>query len=106
VNDRFDGVREKLQALTEEVNALRLPLKDDLPEDVRYELHRLACSFSDYTFWVRRQAQDDDFGSEPGDQMFYASEIESGGGAWGVTPREALDRYFQADVLDVERHHG
>lgn len=82
---------------------LGLTHEEDLPEDVRDELHRLACSIHDYTFWVRRRAQPSDLGSEPADQMYWASEIESGGGAWGVTPREALDRYFRNDVLDVGR---
>jgi hypothetical protein len=101
--DRFLLVREMLTALDLEIRTVGLTRDEDLPEDVRYELHRLACSISDYTFWVRHRAQDDDLGDAPGDQMFYAQEIESGTGAWGVTAREALDRYFRNDVLEAGR---
>lgn len=102
--DKFERVRAAVEAVGREVEALKLPIEEeDLPEDVRYELHRLACSFDDYTFWVRRRAQNDDLGTEPSDQMYYALEVETGIGAWGVTAREALDRYWHRDVLDLPR---
>jgi hypothetical protein len=104
--DRFYLVREMLAALDQEIRALGLTRDEDLPEDVRYKLLVLACSLRDFTFWVRRRPQEDDAGELPGDQMYCAQEIESGGEQWGVTPREALDRHFRRDVLDLQDDDG
>lgn len=69
----------------------------DLPDDVRDKLLSMGASMNDFVFWVRQRAQADDIGES---RMFWAQEVEAGTGAWGVTAREALDRYFRADVLE------
>lgn len=81
----------------------------NLPDDIRSKLLTLGASISDYVFWVRRRPQEDDLGDAPGDQMYWAEEMEAGTGAWGVTCREALDHYLSDDLLDRRRwvsHEG
>lgn len=103
----FSRAREALAALSAEVSALYdadvLDLETDLPDDVRDELLRLGCSLNDYVFHVYKQRQQDDLSDTRESWMWRALEVESGGGAWGVTVREALDRYFRDDLLD---HRG
>lgn len=100
----FRGVREALAALRIEVAKLYdadvLDLETDLPMDVRDELLRLGCSLNDYVFHVFKRRQKDDLSEDPKTWMYRALEVESGGAAWGVTAREALDRYFRDDLLD------
>lgn len=102
--EEFAGVRNALLALNDEIAALydngTLDTQTDLPMDVRDELLRLGCSMSDYVFHVYKQRQQDDLSDDPKSWMHRAVEIETGVGAWGVTVREALDRYFRDDLLD------
>ena len=100
----FRRVREALAALREEIHTLyqngTFDLDTHLPLDVRDELLALGSSTSDFTFHIYRKRQQDDLSDDPKTWMYRAIEIESGGGAWGVTAREALDNYFRDDVLD------
>jgi hypothetical protein len=107
--NKFSALRTAIEAVTAEQAALELPIEEDIPEDLRYELMRLAGSVNDYIFWVRHRAQPDDIDDTPESQMFWAQEIESGTGAWGVNAREALDHYLNEDLTDRRRwsdHRG
>ena len=100
----FRHVRELLAGLRDQVRKLYetdvLDFDTHLPMDVRDELIRLGCSTIDYLFHVYRQRQNDDLTDDPMSWMYRALEVESGGGAWGVTAREAVDNYFRDDVLE------
>lgn len=107
----FTGVTSILESLDAEIQRLvgegHLTWADpakSLPLEIRHKLLVHGCSLNDYVFWVRRRPQKGDLGSEPGDQMYWAEEIESASGTWGVTAREALDHYFADDVLDRRRY--
>lgn len=97
-------VRQALAALSAEITALyengTLDLDTHLPMDVRNELLALGCSTSDYVLHIYRSRQKDDLSEDPATWMYRALEVESGGGAWGVTAREAIDNYFRDDLLD------
>lgn len=69
------------------------------PEDVRWRLLVLAASVEDYLLHIKRADQD-------GGEWYELVEVESTSGAGGVTPREACENYFRADVLDVPRSDG
>lgn len=71
------------------------PRDRTLPLDIRDKLLAMGCSINDYVFWVRRRAQPSDLGDKPEDQRWYAEEMESGMGAWGISPREAVVEYFR-----------
>ena len=107
----FAPLEEKLASFEAEVSRLvdegHLTFahrEKQLPEAMRQKLLVLGSALHDSVFWVRRRPQKGDLGSEPGDQMFWAEEIESGTGTWGVSAREALDHYFMDDVLDRRRY--
>lgn len=101
--DRFGALRAAIGLASAEEEVLNLGIEEEIPEDLRYELMRLAGSVNDFIFWIRRKAQEDDLGGEPADQMYNALEIESGVDVWGVTAREAVDNYFRSDVLGLPR---
>lgn len=100
-NQRCLKLRKLIEGVTKEVSSLQegAEITDDLPEDIRYELMRLACSVNDYIFWVRKMESDE------GD-LWRALEIESGVHQDAITAREALDFYFRADVLDLPRREA
>lgn len=99
--DKFAAIRKAIDSVSKAHTELLLALEEDLPEDLRYELMRLAGSVNDYIFWVHRKAQPEDVSDDWTAQMYRADEIESGHGTWGVTAREAIDNYFSGeDLLD------
>lgn len=57
-----------------------------LPHEIRWKLHVLACSVEDYTFWSYKM--------EEGQEWYKVIEVESGVDAEGVSPRHALENYF------------
>jgi hypothetical protein len=60
-----------------------------LPHDLRWRVLVLGCSVEDMNFWVRHDPE------TPADQEWYvATEIETGCDVYGVSARDALDRYF------------
>ena len=103
----FRRTREILADLRAEIHRLYetdvLDLGTDPPKDVRGELLRLGCSMGDYIFHIYKERQKDDLSDHPKTWMYRALEVESGGAAWGVTAREAVDNYFREDVLDQTR---
>lgn len=64
-----------------------------LPDELRWRIMVLGCSAEDYNLWIRRNDQD-------GGQWYELTEVETGCGVGGVTPREACENYFRDDVLD------
>lgn len=62
-----------------------------LPEDLRWRVMVLGCSVEDYNFWVRHDPE-----TPPDQEWYIATEIESGGDAYGVSARDALENYFAA----------
>lgn len=91
----------EIERLVERIEELERVATADLPRNLRDRLHVLACSTADFTFWIERRAQPDDLSLEPKDQMWYAQEVETGIGAWGVTPREAVDAYFRSEFMGL-----
>lgn len=62
-------------------------LHDELPHDVRWKLHVLACDLSDFTFWVQSV-----------DGGWQATEVETGvSGAVRPTPESALFSYWKRE---------
>lgn len=106
---QFAVVRKLLSELDLEVfrlvHAGHLDWRDkNLPDDIRSRLLILGASISDYVFWVRQRSQPDDIDDTPESQMYWAEEMEAGTGAWGISAREALDRYLSDDMLDRRRY--
>lgn len=71
------------------------PRTRTLPLDIREKLLEMGASIDDYVFWVRRKAQPTDLGNKPEDQKWFAEEMESKQNGWGISPREAVHRYFE-----------
>jgi hypothetical protein len=93
-------LRELVEQVEEEIDRLitegEINHRDrTLPFDIRDKLLRMGCSIEDYVFWVARRAQPSDLGNKPEDQRWYAEEMETGMGAWGISPREAVNEYFR-----------
>ena len=98
-NNRFALVARKLNELEQAIDDTKLEWCEDLPHEIRAKLHVLASSINDFTLWVYERPYKDD----PDDKGWYALEVETGCGAYGVTAREALNNYFRDDVLDYPR---
>lgn len=107
MDDAFKHLAELIEAVEEENERLSrdgiLSWDKDIPLELRDKLLVMGSSTNDYVFWIHRKAQPDDLDDKPENQMYYALEVETGIGAWGVTPREAVDKYWHADLLDVAR---
>ena len=85
MSDRLTPVRNAMADLERAMEDVHIFFPEDLPEDIRWQLHVLACSLSDYTFWVQRV-----------DGGWRATEVETGcSGAVGATPEDALSNYWE-----------
>jgi len=113
LKNKMMGTRfEKLEQLIEAVNEEQRRLSDEadpsedrdalgfieFPHEIRWKLHVSACSIRDYTFWCYKPKEDEEW--------YHAIEVETGVHAEGVSPRHALENYFNhvfPDVLHLPR---
>lgn len=82
-------IREKIKELNYTIE--QFADKDEhgfplLSDDIRWDLHVLACSLHDSTFWVRKSRNFPDF--------YEATEVETGVSAWGISPNDALSNHI------------
>lgn len=99
---------EKLEQLIEAVGKEHRRLSDEdnasdldalgllkLPHEIRWKLHVVACSVEDYTFWAYKLEEEKEW--------YRVYEVETGVYAEGVSPRHALENYFNNVFPDVTR---
>lgn len=98
--------REALDRVEEEYKALELGHDEDIPEDLRYKLMVLASSTKDYLFWLHtvdsEEISDEEI-RKAGGTWWEVLEVESGVAEYGLEEKDAVDKLFRADVLDLPR---
>lgn len=97
IEDLPEKYHPRVEAAIKELHAVLAAAYEEQPELVndftavdftrkqRWALHVLACSFSDFTFWIERK-----------DGRYRATEVESGvAGAPADNAREAMENYWE-----------
>lgn len=86
---RFAKLREAVERVEHEMRELRLPIQDDIPDDLRYKLMVCACSLNDYLLWVEKLDEQGEYG-----ERWRCNEIETGCHKDGDHAAEAVYNYF------------